>query len=132
MLEDIKVPVRLKLSALWAALMFCYVYGDYFGLYRPGQLQDMLHGGGPIGPTSQGTLVGVSILMAIPSLMVFLPIVLPPTFNRWANIACALVYAVIVGLTMPGSWAFYLFFSVVEIGLSLLIVWYAWCWPRVN
>lgn len=132
MLEDIKVPVRLKLSALWAALMFCYVYGDYFGLYRPGQLQDMLRGGGPIGPSSQGTLVGVSILMAIPSLMVFLPIVLPPTFNRWANITLALIYAVIVGLTMPGSWAFYLFFSVVEIGLSLLIVWYAWSWPRVS
>jgi Family of unknown function (DUF6326) len=97
MLEDVKVPVRLKLSALWAALMFCYVYGDYFGLYRPGQLQDMLQGGGPIGPTSQGTLVGVSMLMAIPSLMVFLPIVLPPTFNRWTNIALALVYVVIVG-----------------------------------
>jgi hypothetical protein len=131
MLEDVKVPVRLKLSALWAALMFCYVYGDYFGLYRPGQLQGMLQGDGPIGPTSQGTLVAVSILMAIPSLMVFLPIVLPPTFNRWTNIVLALLYAVIVGLTMPGSWAFYLFFSVVEIGLSLLIVWYAWSWPSV-
>lgn len=132
MLEDVKVPVRLKLSALWAALMFCYVYGDYFGLYRPGQLQGMLHGDGPIGPTSQGTLVAVSILMAIPSLMVFVPIVLPPAFNRWANIVLALLYAVIVGLTMPGSWAFYLFFSTVEIGLSLLIVWYAWSWPRVK
>ena len=31
-------------------------------------------------------------------------------------------YAVIVGLTMAGSWAFYLFFSAVEIGLSSLIV----------
>ena len=78
MLEDVKVPIRLKLSALWAALMFCYVYGDYFGLYHPGQLQSMLRGDGPIGPTSQGTLVEVSILMAIPSLMVFLPMVLPP------------------------------------------------------
>jgi Family of unknown function (DUF6326) len=132
MLEDIKVPIRLKLSALWAALMFCYVYGDYFGLYRPGQLQGMLQGDGPIGPTSQGTLVAVSILMAIPSLMVFLPIVLPPTFNRWTNIVLALLYAVIVGLTMPGSWAFYLFFSAVEIGLSLLIVWHAWRWPSVK
>ena len=132
MLEDVKVPVRLKLSALWAALMFCYVYGDYFGLYQPGQLRGMLQGDGPIGPTSQGTLVAVSLLMAIPSLMVFLPIVLPPTFNRWTNIVLGLLYAVIVGLTMPGSWAFYLFFSVVEIGLSLLIAWYAWSWPRVR
>ncbi len=28
MLGDIKVHVRLKLSALWAALMFCDIYGD--------------------------------------------------------------------------------------------------------
>ena len=130
MLQDVEVPIRLKLSALWAALMFCYVYGDYFGLYQPGKLQSMLQGGGPIGPTSQGTLVAVSILMAIPSLMVFLPIVLPPTLNRWTNITLALLYAVIVGLTTPGSWAFYLFFSAVEVVLSLLIVWYAWSWPR--
>jgi hypothetical protein len=24
------------LSALWAALMFCYIYGDYFGLWLAG------------------------------------------------------------------------------------------------
>jgi hypothetical protein len=130
MLEDVNVPIRLKLSALWAALMFCYVYGDYFGLYHPGQLRGMLHGDGPIGPTSQGTLVAVSILMAVPSLMVFLPVVLPPVFNRWTNIVLALLYTAIVVMTMPGSWAFYIFFSTVEIVLSLAIVWYAWKWPR--
>lgn len=32
-LEDQKVNVKTKLSALWASVMFCYVYGDYFGLY---------------------------------------------------------------------------------------------------
>jgi hypothetical protein len=132
MFEDVKVPTRLKLSALWAALMFCYVYGDYFGLYQPGKLQGMLQGDGPLGPTSQGTLVAVSILMAIPSLMVFLPIVLPAALNRWANMVLALFYAGIVGLTMPGSWAFYLFLSAIEIVLSLLIVWQAWRWPRVR
>ena len=93
MLEDVKVPIRLRLSALWAALMFCYVYGDYFGLYHPGQLQGMLHGEGPIGPTSQVTLVAVSVLMAIPSLMVFLPMVLPSVANRWMNILLGLLYA---------------------------------------
>jgi hypothetical protein len=130
MLEDLKVPVRLKLSALWAALMFCYVYGDYFGLYQPGKLQGMLQGDGPLGPASQGTLVTVSVLMVIPSLMVFLPLALPAEVSRWINIALAALYALIVGLTMPGSWVFYLFFSVIEITLSSLIVWYAWSWPR--
>jgi hypothetical protein len=132
MLEDIKVPVRLKLSALWTALMFCYVYGDYFGLYPPGQLKGMLEGNGPIGPTSQGSLVAVSLLMVIPSLMTFLPLVLPPVLNRWLNVTLALVYAVVVALTMPGAWIFYIAFSTVEIVLSLLIAWYAWRWPKAQ
>jgi Family of unknown function (DUF6326) len=132
MLEDTKVPVRLKLSALWASLMFLYVYGDYFGLYSPGQLKGMLEGNGPLGPTSQGSLVAVAALMIIPSLMTFLPVVLPPRPNRWLNIALALVYAAVVAVTMHGSWAFYLLFSCVEIVISLLIAWYAWNWPKAR
>ncbi|MDQ6646842.1 MAG: hypothetical protein M3Y93_06390 [Pseudomonadota bacterium] len=49
MLGDIKVHVCFKLSALWAALMFCDIYGDYFGLDVPGKLQGMLDGKGPVG-----------------------------------------------------------------------------------
>lgn len=52
-LQDMKIHVKLKLSALWAAVMFCYIYGDYFGLYVPNQLSGMLAGQGPIGPTSR-------------------------------------------------------------------------------
>jgi hypothetical protein len=51
---------------------------------------------------------------------------------RWTNIVLPLLYAAIVVLTMPGSWAFYLFFSTIEMVLSLVIVWYAWRWPRTS
>jgi Family of unknown function (DUF6326) len=132
MLEDIKIPIRLKLSALWTALMFCYVYGDYFGLYPPGQLKGMLQGDGPVGPTSQASLLAVSVLMIVPCLMTFLPLVLPAAANRWINIILALAYALVVAATMPGAWLFYLLFCGVEILLSLLIAWYAWRWPRAT
>lgn len=36
MLEDVKIPTRLEPSASWTALMFCYVYSEYFGPYPPG------------------------------------------------------------------------------------------------
>jgi hypothetical protein len=42
--EDIRVNAKLKLFALWSSVMFFYVYGDYFQLYQPGQLQDMIAG----------------------------------------------------------------------------------------
>ena len=65
-LEDIKIHVKIKLSALWASVMFCYIYADYFGLYVPGTLQGMLNGKmEPLGPTTQDVLVGTSVMMAI-------------------------------------------------------------------
>lgn len=127
---DIAVPVRAKLSALWAALMFCYIYGDYFGLYVPGKLGGMLEGAGPIGPVSQGTLVITAVLLAVPGLMVFLSLVLPVAICRWSNIVLGAFYIVVMLLTMPGAWSFYLLLGVIEIALGLLTLWYAWSWPR--
>jgi len=130
-LEDIRVPVRLKLSALWVSLMFCYIYGDYFGLYQPGTLQGMLQGRmGPLGVTTQGVLLGTALLMAIPSVMVFLSLALWPGVSRWANVVLGLVYTIIIVISMPGAWAFYIFLGVIEAALSLSIAWCAWRWPR--
>ena len=94
-LDDMRMHVKLKLSLLWTALMFLYIYGDYFGLYVPGQLKGMLDGQGPIGPVSQGSLAVVSILTVLPGLMVFLSIVLPPRVSRWLNFAMGLLYTFI-------------------------------------
>jgi hypothetical protein len=33
-LEDVTVPVKLKLAALWVATMFLFAYGDLFTMYR--------------------------------------------------------------------------------------------------
>ncbi len=30
-LDDIKIHVKVKMAALWASVMFCYICGDYFG-----------------------------------------------------------------------------------------------------
>lgn len=129
-LDDMKVHVKLKLSALWAALMFCFIYGDYFGLYVPGKLKGMLEGDGPIGPVSEATLVATSILLAVPGVMVFLSLVLPPRLNRWLNIILGAFYAVIMLITMQGAWDFYILLALVEIALLGLIVFYAWSWPK--
>lgn len=129
-LDDMKIHVKMKISALWASVMFCYIYADYFGLYAPGTLQGMLAGRmGPLGPTTQGVLLGTSLMMAIPSVMVFLSLALKPKLNRWVNIILGVIYTVIILITM-WDWAFYIFFGVVEVVLTALIVWYAWNWPK--
>ena len=129
-LDDIKIHVKMKLSALWVSVMFCYIYGDFFGLYKPGKLQGLLEGRMPLGPTTQGVLLGTSIVMAIPSVMAFLSLVLKPVPNRWVNIILGVAYTAIMLVTMPGAWAFYILLGVVEVVLTGSIVWYAWHWPR--
>jgi hypothetical protein len=128
-LEDLKINVKIKLSALWASVMFCYIYADYFGLYKPGKLQAILNGEFFGLPTTQGVLLGASLMLAIPSLMIFLSVALPPVFDRWLNIVAGALYTAIILKTM-WVWAFYIFYGVIELSLTSLVVWYAWRWPK--
>jgi hypothetical protein len=129
-LHDIQIHVRYKLSALWTALMFCYIYGDYFGLYVPGKLKGMIGGEGPVGPVSQGSLTGTALLLALPGTMVILSLLLPPRLCRWLNVLLGMFYTAVMLLTMPGAWTFYITLGVIEIALSLSIVVLALRWPR--
>lgn len=129
-LEDIKIHVRIKLAALWTSVMFCYIYADYFGLYVPGALQGILKGKmGPLGPTTQAVLLGTSVMMAIPSVMIFLSTILEANVTRWLNVVFGVFYTVIILITM-WDWAFDVFFGIIEVVLTGLIVWYAWNWPK--
>jgi len=130
-MEDFRAPTKVKLALLWVSLMFLYIYNDYFSLYTPGTIADMTAGRlGPIGPASAAVLAGVSIMLAIPSLMIFLSVSLPPLINRWLNVVLGLVYTAIEALTLPHSALFYRIIVVLEMALTALIVWYAARWPR--
>lgn len=132
-LQEFTAPVQLKLSALWASALCCYLYGDFFGLFQPGKLQHMLEGQiAPLGAVTQGVLLGVTISMAIPSLMIFLSLVLRPVVNRWTNIVVGVLYTLFVLATMSGAWAFYLFLGTLDMMLTGLVVWFAWTWPRAD
>lgn len=129
-LEDLKVPVKLKVSALWTSVMFCYIYADYFELFKPGKLERMIAGNGPFGQTTQGVLVVASLVLAIPSIMIFLSVALKATVNRRVNIIVGSLYTVIIMFTASRNWAFMRMYGVIEIVLTGLVVWYAWKWPR--
>ena len=129
-LEDVKVNIKIKLSALWVSIMFIYLYVDVFGFYKPGVIEDAIAGKVWTFQITQVWLLGVIILMTIPSLMVFLSLVLPVKANRWTNIIVGILYIVVtLGMTIGESYAFYIFGSIVETVLLLLIVVYAWKWP---
>jgi hypothetical protein len=130
-LEDVKVGVRLKMSALWIATLFLFAYGDIFGFFKPGQIGEVISGQVSGIKITQVFLLGASVYIAIASVMVFLSLVLKPRVNRWTNIVLAVLYIVSIAASVVGeTWAYFIFLSIAEIGLLLLIVWYAWKWPR--
>jgi Family of unknown function (DUF6326) len=129
--DDIKIHTKFKIAALWTSAMFCYIYNDYFYLYEPGKLQAMLNGKmEPLAAMTQGVLLGAAVTVAIPAIMIYLSLVLTSSVSRRLNIVLGLVYTLISLLTIYGSWAFYIFFAVIESALTLLIAWYAWRWPK--
>lgn len=133
-LQDFEINVKLKLAALWAAVTFCYLYGDYFELYVPRKVEGLLNGVNML--DSPTKLFIAAFLLLIPSLMVFLSLILKPMLNRMLNIFLGVFYTLFVGLVGVNSlsvWrTFYVFYAAVEICLTLMIVWYAWRWKRVG
>lgn len=131
-LDDRPVPVRLKLSALWATMMFMFVYVDIFGFYKPGTIDDILVGQVWEFDITQGWALGALTMMTIPVLMVYLSLALPARMARWANVMVASLFVLVtIGGLIGETWAFYWFGSVVEAVLLLLIVRNAWTWPRL-
>ena len=80
---------------------------------------------------TQAVLLGSAVLMAIPSVMVFLSLALRAKANRWANAILGIAHIVILaGTFFVGEVSvLYAFYAGVEFVLIVLIVWHAWKWP---
>jgi hypothetical protein len=128
-LEDVKINVKLKLSGLWVAAMFSWVYGDllrlYSGDFKPGD--DVW--GEMISPEMAWLVAAIT--MIVPGVMLFLSLALKSKANRWANIIMGIFYTGynLTGLSMYPS-AYDKFLIFVSIVFTALIVWYAWKWPK--
>ena len=132
-LEDIKVSLKLKLATLWASFMFLYIYVDYFALYMPSKIEDILRGRVFKFDVTQGFLLAAFASVTIPALMIFISVALPAKVNRWANIIIAAVYIPYTLFNLAGTtWMHMVFGAVIEVVLLCLIIRFAWKWPRIE
>ena len=116
---------RIKLSALWGALMLIYLLGDvlriFSGDFKAGVIEGV--------QTSQIMYLGMAMLFVITILMVFLSLTLPYKANRWANIIVAIIFFSVNLVGLPGYPSAYdKFLNLVGLGFNVLTVWYAWKW----
>jgi len=118
------VDVRIRLSALWVALMLTYLLGDvlriFSGDFEAGEIEGMQMG--------QEIYLGMAVLFVIPIVMVFLSLTLKHRVNRWANIIVPIVFITVnlIGLPYPGAYDNFLI--IVSFVFNALTVWYAWKW----
>jgi len=131
MLENQKVDIKIKLASLWASATFCYLYGDYFELYTPDKVNSLITGDNIMdNPT---TLLIASIILAIPSIMIPVSILVKPKINRILNLLFGTSFTIMmmfIGISSTNEWyLFYVFLAFLESVITALIVWYAWKWP---
>ncbi|MBA3673827.1 MAG: hypothetical protein H0W75_02550 [Chitinophagaceae bacterium] len=132
--EDIKVNIKIKLSALWSSVTLCYLYGDYFELYVPQKTQGLVNGVNLL--DSPMKLFAAAILLVIPALMVFLSIILKSSINRQLNIVLGIFYTaimVLIAMTSMTPWkTFYVFLAIVESSITSLIFYTALKWTKIK
>ncbi|HQZ14486.1 MAG TPA: DUF6326 family protein [Acidimicrobiia bacterium] len=132
-LEDFKINVKLKLAALWTSFMFLYIYVDYFHLYMPDTIDDIRAGKVFTFEISWAFLMVAMFFVAIPVLMIFLSVALPSSVNRKANIIIASVFIPYMLFNLVGeAWIHMYFAAALEVAILLLIIRYAWKWPRTE
>jgi hypothetical protein len=116
--------VRIKLSALWVAVMLIYLLGDvlriFSGDFKPGEI-------GGVQATQRMWLL-IAAIMLIPIVMLVLTLTLKYPAIRWADIIVAIFMVVfnLFGLPYPGAYDNFLI--IVSFVFNALIVWYAWKW----
>ena len=131
--QDDKIPVKVKLSVLWIVVMFFYVYADVKMYLETGVIEQIISG--QIGDfvLNQAALLYSAILMSIPPVMAFLSLILRPSVNRVVNIVIASLHILMaIGLLFGSGdiWAYYYWYTALEVGVHVLIVFHAIRWPK--
>jgi hypothetical protein len=129
-----KMDVRIILAVLWIAGMLSSLNGDTYRLHDPVALKASLANTGPIVVSSELLLV-TSIIFVVPIFMSVLTLTLKYPVSRWANRILGILYAMIilafwVLAFVLRSAGYEIVWSTAQLVFALLVVWYAWKWPK--
>jgi hypothetical protein len=134
------VPTRIEkmsksvlLSTLWIWVTVNYIFCDVVTLMNPRDLRNILDGKVGSLVMDEKFLLGASVMMEIPFVMILLSRVLPWATNRWMNVAAGVIMTLVqVSSLFAGTppTLHYWFFSAMEILGTMVIVWQAWQWKQ--
>lgn len=124
---------RQRLSLLWIFLTVNYIYCDIFSLHHAESLKGFISGeiGGM--KLTEEFLLGFAFIMQIPMAMIVLSRFLVFRINKYLNIVAAVITGSIQSYTVyMGGTLHYIFFSIIEIGTAVSILYFAITWHHTN
>lgn len=129
--QDVKISTRQILSTLWVVLMFFYIYADIKCFYETGLIEKIIAGNIDGLIITETFLFMGALLMTIPIVMVFLPLVLPYKISRISNIIVASLHiplAVTVLFVGTETWSYWYYYTFLEICVLSSIIIYSVRW----
>jgi hypothetical protein len=130
-LVEHKVDTKLILMSAWIAIMCLYIYCDIYSIYRPGTIDSILKGKMGFLDISQTSLFWVGVLMAIPSMMIFITTLAVARVSRIINLIFSPIYFLVnFGNLIAETWEYYYLFGLLELGMVIIIFIIALRWPR--
>lgn len=120
---------------LWVFMIVNYLYCDVVSLFDPTVLRNIVaeHPAAGAVQMTPETLLAAALLMEIPMAMIMVSRVAARSVSRWANVvAAAFMIVVQVGSLFVGTpAAYYVFFSLIEVGSLAVIAAIALRWQPV-
>ena len=125
------ITTKDKLFTLWIFVTVNYIFCDIFTLFYSENLKQLMTGAMGGMEITETFLFGFSIIMELPMLMIVMSRLLPYKFNRLANIAVGIFMTLVQTATLFGdNMLHYVFFSIIEITTTIIIVWIAIRWKN--
>ncbi len=125
-----KIDVKLFLSILWVFVTINYIFCDVFTLMYHEELKQILAGNIGGIKITQSFLLAFAIIMEIPMVMIVLSRILKFRLNKLLNIITGILLTLIqAGSLFSDSNSYhYIFFSIVEITTTVIIIIIAFRW----
>jgi hypothetical protein len=121
---------KTRIAVLWLILTVNFSAYIFLGLLSPGTIKELLET-----RADTGTTPIIAVLFFIPFIMAWLSLTLKDSANRWTNLVLGILFAVFfivqfIGYAAAGTPTIRLIDILFAFVVILLIVWYAWKWPK--
>ncbi len=119
---------------LWIFSELASLSGAVIAFVEPGMINQIIAGEIQGELITLDLLLVLAILLLVQPLMAFLTLIMKEKINRWANMIVALVWTILGLADLPTYAAnpkgYEILTWLVSIIATLLIIWYAYKWPK--